>query len=77
MPDILITPTDLMQFVKKVEGGSVCINPGSVIKADVAGTYCSINIQPFDYRGFRGNPAEIKGSDLKIAERIRVDINNI
>lgn len=75
MPDILIAPSDLMQFIKRVEGGCLCINPGSIIKNDSAGTYCSINIDPFDVRGYRGDPSHV--ADTKVTERVRVEINNI
>jgi DNA polymerase alpha subunit B len=49
MPDVLITSSDLMQFAKNIEG-CLCINPGSIIKQENAGTYCSLNILPFDYK---------------------------
>jgi hypothetical protein len=78
VPDILITPSDLMQFVKRVDnGGAICVNPGPVIKQDAPGTYCTINIDAFDVRQYRGDPSSVSGENLKIAERIRVEINNI
>lgn len=51
MPDLLITSSDLIQFVKTIEG-VVCINPGAIIKNDTAGTFCNLTIEPFDYRSY-------------------------
>jgi DNA polymerase alpha subunit B len=42
-PDILITPSDLVQFAKVIDG-CVCINPGTIIKSDAGGTYCSVTV---------------------------------
>lgn len=44
-PDIMITPSELIQFTKVIDG-CVCINPGQVIKKDAAGIYCSVVIEP-------------------------------
>jgi hypothetical protein len=47
------------------------VNPGTIIKNDAGGTFCSLTIEPFDYRGYvsfdksnlyvfqRGNSAEV------------------
>jgi hypothetical protein len=51
LPDIFITSSDLIQFVKNIEG-VICINPGAIIKNDSAGTFCSITVEPFDYRSY-------------------------
>ena len=50
-PDLLITSSDLIQFVKTIEG-VVCINPGAIFKNDQAGTYCTLTIEPFDYKAY-------------------------
>lgn len=50
-PDILITPSDLIQFVKNIDG-VLCINPGTIIKNDSAGTFCSLTIEPFDLKSY-------------------------
>ena len=50
-PDILITPSDLIQFVKQIDG-CLCVNPGSIIKNDGAGTFCSLTIEPFNYQAY-------------------------
>lgn len=76
--DLLVTPSDLMQFVKRVDdGGALCVNPGSVIKGEAPGTYCTINVDPFDVRAYRGNPEAVAAENLQVAERVRVEISNI
>jgi len=67
IPDILITPSDLMQFAKYVDGGAICVNPGPIIKQDTPGTYATINIDPFDARAYRGQPDGICGGELRVA----------
>ena len=51
LPDLLITSSDLIQFVKNIEG-VLCVNPGAIIKNDSAGTFCSLTIEPFDFRAY-------------------------
>jgi DNA polymerase alpha subunit B len=51
MPDLLITSSDLIQFVKTIDG-VLCVNPGAIIKNDTAGTFCNLTIEPFDYRSY-------------------------
>ena len=51
MPDLLVTSSDLIQFVKTIEG-VICVNPGAIIKNDLAGTFCNLTIEPFDYRSY-------------------------
>lgn len=50
-PDLLITSSDLIQFVKIIEG-VLCVNPGAIIKNDAAGTFCNLTIEPFDYKSY-------------------------
>ena len=47
-PDLLITSSDLIQFVKTIDN-VLCVNPGPIIKNDTAGTFCTLTIEPFDF----------------------------
>ena len=45
-PDILVFPSQDLNFYVKEISGCVCINPGTLIKNNLGGTYCSITIDP-------------------------------
>ena len=47
-PDLLIAPSFLMQFAKRIEG-VVCVNPGYLIKNGCGGTYSLINLEPMSF----------------------------
>lgn len=73
VPDILITPSDLMLYAKNIEG-VICVNPGMLIKGQAAGSFATITVDPIslpngDYSG--------KGLPNKAADRVRVDVTNI
>jgi len=73
VPDILITPSDLMLYAKNIEG-VICVNPGMLIKGQAAGSFATITVDPIslpnaDYEG--------KGLTNKAADRVRVDVVNI
>jgi DNA polymerase alpha subunit B len=43
-PDLLIIPSDLVHFSKTIDG-CVCINPGTVCKANGGGSYGVITVE--------------------------------
>ena len=45
IPDIMVTPSDLMLFAKNVNN-CVCINPGMIIKDKAAGSFAKLTIEP-------------------------------
>lgn len=71
-PDILITPSQLKLFAKQIEG-VVCVNPGTIVKGEAAGSYANITINPFLPPAFDSGEQISK----KALERIRVDIVNV
>lgn len=44
-PDVLITPSQLKLFAKEIDG-VVCVNPGTIVKGEAAGSYANITIDP-------------------------------
>lgn len=74
-PDILITPSDLINFAKNIEG-CICINPGFLVKGKTGGTYALLTIDPLVL------PQQIDEDDKTLysnraSDRVRVDIYNI
>lgn len=68
VPDILICPSLLAQFVKNVEcldsGKTVlCVNPGHLTKGDSAGAYAEITIHPLENK--------------PVCEKTRIDLYKI
>jgi len=45
LPDILITPSDLMLYAKNIND-VVCVNPGMLIKGQAAGSFATLTIDP-------------------------------
>ncbi|XP_013419567.1 DNA polymerase alpha subunit B isoform X2 [Lingula anatina] len=43
-PHLLVTPSDLKQFIKEVHG-CCCLNPGRLAKGQVGGTYATVAVQ--------------------------------
>jgi len=60
------------QFLKEIEG-VVCLNPGTIVKGEAAGSYASITIDPLLLPS-NNNETQIP---KKAHERIRVDIINV
>jgi len=44
--DIMVVPSRLKNFAKKVHRNVVCVNPGSICKYDRSGTYAEILVDP-------------------------------
>jgi DNA polymerase alpha subunit B len=45
MPDIIITPSAIPPFVRKINS-TICINPGSIYKGNILGTFAKLAIFP-------------------------------
>lgn len=45
LPDILITPSDLMLYAKNINE-VVCVNPGLLVKGQAAGSFATVTIDP-------------------------------
>lgn len=71
-PDVLIAPSQLKLFAKEIEG-VICVNPGTIVKGEAAGSFANITIDPLHMSG------SDDGSQIskKAMERIRVDIVNV
>lgn len=68
-PDILIMPSRLQYAIKQVNG-SVCINPGFLVKGRTAGTFCKIQIHHLQSEGM----SEEDVFEHCVADRTRVEI---
>lgn len=71
-PDVLIAPSQLKLFAKEIEG-VICVNPGTIVKGEAAGSFANITIDPLLMS------ASDDGNQIskKAMERIRVDIVNV
>ena len=45
-PDLLIVPSKLQTFARKLPQGTLALNPGQLIKGSAGGTYASMTIHP-------------------------------
>lgn len=77
-PDILITPSQLKLFAMAQNTaqneGVICVNPGTIVKGEAAGSYANITIDPLLLPA-----SNTAGSAIgkKALERVRVDIINV
>ena len=74
-PDILVTPSDLINFSKNIEG-CICINPGYLCKGKTGGTYASLTIDPLVLPQLIDEDSKTLLSN-RASDRVRVDILNI
>jgi len=81
-PDILIVPSKLASFAKKVMGTTVVVNPGELTKNTTGGTYAVMDVHPMTREvlekgvkkeGFEGDESMGTG----VQDRVRVDIKRI
>lgn len=72
-PDVLITPSQLKLFAKEIEG-VICVNPGTIVKGEAAGSYANITIDPLLLPSQNDDAPTLT---KKALERIRVDIVNV
>eukprot|EP00172_Hildenbrandia_rubra_P002641 Plantae.Rhodophyta-Hildenbrandia_rubra.ctg364.p1 GENE.Plantae.Rhodophyta-Hildenbrandia_rubra.ctg364~~Plantae.Rhodophyta-Hildenbrandia_rubra.ctg364.p1 ORF type:complete len:411 (+),score=77.80 Plantae.Rhodophyta-Hildenbrandia_rubra.ctg364:225-1457(+) len=42
--DVLVLPSKLKTFVKEVDGGGICVNPGYLCKGKGGGTFCELKL---------------------------------
>ena len=71
-PDVLIAPSQLKLFAKEIEG-VICVNPGTIVKGEAAGSFANITIDPLLMNSHDDGTQVAK----KALERIRVDIVNV
>ncbi|KAK9470736.1 DNA polymerase alpha subunit B N-terminal-domain-containing protein [Dipodascopsis tothii] len=69
-PDVLVLPSNLHHFAKVVDN-VVAVNPGSLMKANAAGSYCLLTIAP------PGPPAGTEPQLHRTYDRCRVDVKRI
>mmetsp|Transcript_13633 Transcript_13633/g.29618 ORF Transcript_13633/g.29618 Transcript_13633/m.29618 type:complete len:725 (+) Transcript_13633:171-2345(+) len=75
-PDLLIIPSKLTTFAKKVLDHSVVVNPGMLTRGSTGGTYAIMDVHPM-----KRDMLESAGADIKmensLPDRVRVDIKRI
>jgi len=69
-PDILILPSKLASFAKDVEGGTLVVNPGRLVRGTVGGTYAMVDLHPVGVK-------EEEGMGGCVKDRVRVEIRKI
>ena len=74
IPDILIVPSVLKHFIKKVDQ-TICINPFMAAKGKNAGTFAHLSIHPMSKQDLMAQEGSFIQHNL--SERCRVDIINI
>lgn len=75
-PDILITPSKLTNFARKVLDTTVVVNPGHLTKGTAGGTYAMMDVHPMkkeDLEKALDGDNVVKG----VQDRLRVDIKRI
>ena len=74
-PDILIVPSKLTTFARKVLDTTVVVNPGELTKNTTGGTYAVIDVHPMKKEALeKGGDAEMEHG---VQDRVRVDIKRI
>ena len=84
VPDIMVTATEKMRFVKEVNG-VICLSPGSLAFGNSGGTFARITVYPLKEErkeGSKGFFIELEVeteemSDSLVAKRCKVEIVNI
>lgn len=77
-PDILITPSKLASFARKVLDTTVVVNPGELTKNTTGGTYAMIDIHPMKRETLEnGVEANMEEMGKGVQDRLRVDIKRI
>lgn len=75
-PDLLIVPSKLTTFAKKVMDKTLVVNPGILTRGSTGGTYAMMDVYPM-----KRDTLENAGADIELEhglpERIRVDIKRI
>ena len=82
-PDILIVPSKLNSFARKVLDTTIVVNPGELTKNTMGGTYATIDIHPAKKEELEESMkkeqedggAEAQGTGVQ--DRVRVDIQRI
>jgi len=74
-PDILIVPSKLASFARKVLNTTVVVNPGELTKNRTGGTYATIDIHPMKKEALEAGMNEEMMSGVQ--DRVRVDIKRI
>lgn len=72
-PDILIVPSKLTCFAKKVSEHSLVLNPGHLTRDTTGGTYAVVEIHPFASDALEGTE-EMRH---QIPDRTKVEIRRI
>lgn len=77
-PDILITPSKLASFARKVSDSTIVVNPGELTKNTTGGTYAEIDIHPMKRETLEnGMEANMEEMGKGVHDRVRVDIKRI
>jgi DNA polymerase alpha subunit B len=75
-PDLLIVPSKLATFAKKVLDHSVVVNPGLLTRGTTGGTYAMMDVHPMKRDVLEGAGGDIE-MDHGIPDRIKIDIKRI
>ena len=77
-PDILITPSKLASFARKVMDSTIVVNPGELTKNTTGGTYAVIDVHPMKRETLEnGMEANMEEMGKGVHDRVRVDIKRI
>ena len=74
-PDVLLLPSKLACFVKDIQGGTVAINPGYLVKGGMGGTFVAMDIHPLKKEILEESDGEVLDNNVK--DRIRVEVRKI
>ena len=75
-PDLLIVPSKLTTFAKKVLDHSIVVNPGLLTRGTTGGTYAVMDVHPMKRDVLEGAGGDIE-MDHGLPDRIKIDIKRI
>ena len=76
-PDVLIVPSKLACFARKVSGSTVVVNPGELTKGCSGGTYATIDVHPARREELEEAAGRGEEVECGVQDRVRVDIRRI
>jgi DNA polymerase alpha subunit B len=77
-PDVLIVPSKLTNFARKVLGETtVVVNPGQLSKNTTGGTYAVMDIHPIKREELESAGGDDVEMDHNVANRLRLEIKKV
>lgn len=76
-PDILLVPSKLASFARKVLDTTIVVNPGELTKNTTGGTYATIDIHPMKRETLESGMDADMDMGKGVQDRVRVDIKRI